>query len=354
MRTLFLPLVLAAVTGAPLAAQMRLQISFYSDVYNPDNSGGIWNVYPDLASYTRASSSDDYQDLAADARDVRSCYLYADRFLNQYLEAGGMTWSLPGLNLNCIGEGRDGFLYGEGYGGRFYRLDFITRRYTLLTTGATVVSDLTADRFGILYGIAGNQLLRIDPATGAKTLVTTLARHFNTMGISHDGRFWGVETLSTGGFSYLTNHLYQFDPITGTTTFIMNLPNCEWWNHPGMSSEWGPPRPTNSVLLSGPGSANVGTAAVFSISSAPANGGFFLLASRLLGLPFYFGQPFELGEPRTIVATGNVDAWGTATVSVQLHGALAGRTIRFEAGARVRGSMPPLVYDSNVHSVAVQ
>jgi hypothetical protein len=352
MRKFLLLVAVVALAGAPLAAQTRLQFNFYGSTYEPDPAQGLWYASPDLGTYARVNGWTGYEEIAGDARDVEHYYLESDRFMNQSLVSGYISWNLPALYLNCIGEGRDGFIYAEG-GGKFYRMHFPTRTYTILGTGSSGATDFAADVDGTLYGVGGNQLFRYDTETGARTLVVTLSQAVRAFGISHDGRFWGIESVSYG-FSHCTNKLYHLNPVTGVATFVMDLPNSKFLNYAGMASEAGPHQPINSVLLSGPGGASAGALAAFSIAAAPPNSPCMLLASWTLGTPFYGGQPFDLGEPRTFVASGRTNAAGMATLSVVVPRGTSGRTILLEAGVRARGSLPSRMYDSNVHSVAVQ
>lgn len=361
MRKLLLVLMLAALSSAPLSAQTRLPFSFFEDTYNPDPAAGVWYAYPDLRVYARVNSSEGIAELASDARYYLHYFLTADRFGNQDLAWGNNGWDLGNLQLSCIGEGRDGFLYGEGYlyGTSYtglFKLDPAARSSTFLMRDIDC-SDLASDVDGTLYGISGNQLLRIDTDTGAKTLVTVLSQAVSAFGISHDGRFWGIETVSVG-FSYATHKLYQLDPVSGNVTFVMDLPNSEFWNVAGMASEAGPHQPMNSVHLSGPYSAIPGSSTTFNISAAPPSSyntksTFMLVASQSLGLPFFGGQPFELSKPLYALARGQIDVYGAAVINLVVPGALSGRTIFLEAGVRKTSVGPKRTYDSNMHPLVV-
>lgn len=352
MRILPLLFLFAALSNAPAAAQTALRFSFFADTYNTDPSQGLWVVYPDLGYYSRFNYSDGYRDLAADARHVNMFKLDVDRFQNQTLYGGPIDWDLPNLWLGCIGEGRDGFIYADS-GNTFYQLNPATHTYVILGTNGPGVSDMAADVDGTLYGVSGDQLLRIDTVTGVRTLVSTLTTAVNAFAISHDGRFWGIQTRNGGWFGITSNHLYQLDPVTGNATYNMQLPDCEFWNSPGMASELGPPQPMNSVLLSGPGSATTGAVVAFNISAAPLNSSFVLLGSKTQGLPFYGGQPFDLGEPISRVAIGRTDLLGAAGVNLMVPRGLSGQTVYLEAGIHARGTSPVRIYDSNVHALMV-
>ncbi len=352
MRHFLTLLILLSLSSAPLLGQTRLDFCFFADTYNPDPVQGLWYALPDLGTYSRLNGYEGYEEIAADPRDNSNYYLTKNRFQDQFIERGTSVWSLPTLRLSGFGEGRDGYLYAGAIGAKFYRLDFSTQTYTLLATGGATFTDLAADVDGALYGVAGNQLFQVDTATGTQTLAVTLARPIHGIGISHDGRFWGIESINMG-FSYCRNRLYQLDPVSGNTRFVMDLPNSVSSNYAGMSSETGPPQPMNSVLLSGPATANPGSSAAFNLSAAPVGSLFALLASTSLGASFIGGQPFELAVPQYRVALGRTDVLGAATTSFVVPGVLSGRTIYLEAGVREQGSAPTRIYDSNVHTVVV-
>lgn len=108
---------------------------------------------------------------------------------------------------------------------------------------------------------------------------------------------------------------------------------------------------TDSILLSGPASANVGSQLSYSVSNAPATASWWLLYSFNLSGTIFQGHQFDLGPPSTILTAGTTDGAGAASyTSAPVPAGAAGRTIHLEAAATDGIDF----YDSNVVSLTVQ
>ncbi len=108
---------------------------------------------------------------------------------------------------------------------------------------------------------------------------------------------------------------------------------------------------TDSILLTGPGTAQVGAMLSYSISSAPASSPAFLLYSLNQNGSVINGQSFDIGNPIRTAATGTTDASGSLAWTVgPVPSAGAGRTVFVEA--RVDG--PAGTRDSNMLPLSIQ
>jgi len=107
---------------------------------------------------------------------------------------------------------------------------------------------------------------------------------------------------------------------------------------------------TDTILLSGPATANVGDMLAFSYTNAPGGAATWLAYSLNLNGSTVAGHSFDLGAPYTVAATGNADPTGVGSWSVgPVPGAASGRTIHFEVAAQTG----PDLFDSNVVSVTI-
>ena len=101
----------------------------------------------------------------------------------------------------------------------------------------------------------------------------------------------------------------------------------------------------NTIVLSAPATAPVGSPLTVSWFAAPPGSDFWLARSWRRSGSVLGGHPFDLGQPVSVVATGVHSAEGTAAfTSPPVPAAAAGRTVYLEAAARDAGGQ---LYDSN-------
>jgi len=105
------------------------------------------------------------------------------------------------------------------------------------------------------------------------------------------------------------------------------------------------------ISLTGPTSANAGTAVTYDISSAPANRPYWLLRSFSLNGTTVNGHPIDLGSPYFEVENGTTDASGMASVTGNIPAGASGLTIYLEAiGVTPLGE----IQDSNPVTLVIQ
>ena len=104
--------------------------------------------------------------------------------------------------------------------------------------------------------------------------------------------------------------------------------------------------PTDTITLTGPGTAAAGSQVSYQISTAPANRPYYLAYSLNLNGSLVLGHSLDIGQPYTVVDQGMTDAAGTATVTRTLPAGAAGATVYLEAvGVTSQGELrdsPPL------------
>ena len=105
----------------------------------------------------------------------------------------------------------------SGFGGTtLYRIDIATRTATPITLSTSIqVSDF-AWYDGMLYGVSGGQLVRVDPATGAVATIGSTSPLFTAIAM------WG---FSNGLFATSGGSIYALDPTTGTATLMSTAPS---------------------------------------------------------------------------------------------------------------------------------
>lgn len=89
-------------------------------------------------------------------------------------------------------------------------VDVETRTVTVIGDTQVFLNDIAFDRSGNLFGVSGDQLYRVDPATAATTLIGPLgAQEITSLGSGADGRFFLANST-----------LYTVDTSTGSATLI--------------------------------------------------------------------------------------------------------------------------------------
>ncbi len=107
----------------------------------------------------------------------------------------------------------------------------------------------------------------------------------------------------------------------------------------------------DTLALTGPTSATVGSTVTYGIGNGPANGLWYLLAAGRLGGTLIGAAFFDLDASYQVVASGNLDAGGGATwTSAPLDPSLQGLTVFLEAASWWNG----VIQDSNVLALAIQ
>ena len=107
----------------------------------------------------------------------------------------------------------------------------------------------------------------------------------------------------------------------------------------------------DTILLSGPTTATVGSTVTYNISAAPASNTYWLAWSKNLNGSVIGGHTFDLGAPARIAAKGTTDANGAASVtSPPLPGSLSGLTFYLEVAATDGTDL----FDSNPIALSVQ
>ena len=107
----------------------------------------------------------------------------------------------------------------------------------------------------------------------------------------------------------------------------------------------------DSILLTGDTTGTVGSTVSYAIASAPPSAKWWLLWSPNLNGFTMLGQPFDLGQPISILFKGLADASGMAsTTSPPIPSGAAGKTVYLEAAAYDGGNL----YDSNPLILVVQ
>ncbi|HEX9792400.1 MAG TPA: matrixin family metalloprotease [Planctomycetota bacterium] len=106
---------------------------------------------------------------------------------------------------------------------------------------------------------------------------------------------------------------------------------------------------TDTILLQGPATANVGQGVTFNISLGPANAFYALIYSTSNTGTTIGGHPFDVGNSWTVAATGTLSGTGTASLNRTVPAAASGRTFYLEVGADDNGT----IYDSNLLALTV-
>ena len=105
----------------------------------------------------------------------------------------------------------------------------------------------------------------------------------------------------------------------------------------------------DSIVLTGPTSANAGASVTYDFSAAPINEPYWLLRSSNLNGAVLAGQLFDIGAPIDIVATGITSPTGTGSITGNIPAAAAGKTVYLEVGVDAGG----VGFDSNVIALTV-
>lgn len=176
---------------------------------------------------------------------------------------GGLGVSLVALEIDVAGQ-----LWGVGDSdGVLYRINKVTAAKTAVgPTGLLNVMDLAFDPSGGLYATVGNELYRLDLATGASTTVASITGTVaEVMGIMFDssGTLFATE--------YGPNSpLYRINLTTGVATVVgstgLDYP------HGGDIPATPPGAPTCAAQTAGVGSALVAFVAPSSNGGAPITG----------------------------------------------------------------------------------
>jgi hypothetical protein len=102
--------------------------------------------------------------------------------------------------------------------GELGKVNKLSGTFTRLNSSSPTLLDLARSNQGELFGISFSSLYKIDPTSGATTLVGNLGRtNLNGLAFSATGILY-----ASGG-----SELYTLDPSTGATTLVANLPGFE-------------------------------------------------------------------------------------------------------------------------------
>jgi choice-of-anchor B domain-containing protein len=107
--------------------------------------------------------------------------------------------------------------------------------------------------------------------------------------------------------------------------------------------------PTDTILLTGPTSANTGAQVQYNFSAAPANASYSFLYSLSAAGSVHAGHQFNLGNPITTLANGTMNAQGAGSFSSIIPSGASGLTVYLEVAAWNGGG----VYDSNMLTLVV-
>ncbi len=338
---------LLAVAPFAFAAQTELVVGIAGDDYGYDQDEGIYLVDPDQGTWTYVAYEDQIWDVAGDARG-NLCRAFDGRGYT-YITNGGWSFS-PQYGTINLGDGPDGYLY--------FRVGSEVRRVraggyleeVLGTVSGPQPTDFATGPDGTLYCLAGGDLYALDLDTLQMTLVASLTIDLYSLGISDDGRFWGIPFWSSS--------LYEIDPTTGQVTFVMYLPPAPQIYFPtySLGSQPGPFTPTDVLQLTAPATAQAGQAVTFDVSQGLPYAGVLLFASgQGTGYAYAAGvQPLGLARPITVVAHGVTDVFGNLSMVRVVPSYAAGRSFWFEAV--MLQSLPnfPHYWDSNTVQVDVQ
>lgn len=182
-------------------------------------------------------------------------------------QTGAIAATVGGLGVNLVALEVDvsGQLWGAGHDdGVLYRINKATAAKTAVgPTGVLNIMDLAFDPSGALYATVGNELYRLDTATGASTLVA------NITGVA--GEVMGI-MFDTNGTLFATEYvanspLYRVNLTTGLATAVgdtgLDYP------HGGDIPATPPGAPTCAAPTAGVGSALVAFVAPGSNGGAP-------------------------------------------------------------------------------------
>lgn len=337
-----------ALASVASAAQTELVVGIAGDGYGYDPGEGVYVVQPDLGTWTSVHYEDQALDVAGESRGL--WYVLGDGRGNLYVRGSDSWFHDLQSHTIYLGDGPDGYLYGRVYPNRLIRVRAHgTREETLGDVVGPGLTDFATGPDGKLYCLADGDLYTLDVDTLQLTLVADLNQYMNSLGISNDGRFWGIPLWS--------DKLYSIDPVTGQCTYVMDLPPVPniFWPLYSLGSEPGPFTPTDQVQLTAPASVTVGQAASFDVSNAPAQSPFVLLVTgQGRGYAYYGAQPLGLARPVHEVAFGTTDPTGAAVVTLVVPPFAAGRSFWFEVVVEDAGGPILHLWDSNTVRVDVQ
>lgn len=119
----------------------------------------------------------------------------------------------PNLNYNSLAFSRDGVLYAHSViATAIDRVDPCTCETIRIVEGLTGNVQLTADEANGLYGLdlTADELVQINPSTGAVTLVGAVGQDFTSLGIAYSDVLGGVYAVNGE-----TDELWTIDTGTG-------------------------------------------------------------------------------------------------------------------------------------------